>query len=729
MRRLLCILALSLILLPFVSENGWCARNKIHGSTESIRITRSSRPSAKAAIRVPIARAATSNRAVVARAATGSSGTTAAAQWLETQKASAALNETCRKSYYECMDNFCNVLSDVQGRCSCSSNISKYKRSEDSLKSATEALSDIAVQMQNIGMSAEEIKALYTQTEAEAAMEKQTDNSQINSELQKIGGMTIEVKRTTSQSSASSGGVLDLSGLLDFSSDVGFGITDIIGTGGTVGSISNQRGAALYSTATARCKKHLGQECTPSNVINGYDIEIDKACIKYERELETRLEETKQRISKAQGMLQKGRLAVSQNKNQYDLRGCVSALDSCMQDEYACGEEYSRCLDPTGKHIVGNSLIPSSLNEAEMLSNIWKWASPPAAFNDSFISTNSNDGLIKHLLKIMGNPSSGDGICAAVLGKCEKLWKTDGSYNQHNSVVMGWLKMVLPKIAKSQQDVMRKFMESNPCSAGQKSIGTLCESTCASGKPYVGANNVCFDVCPTGQICTNGCPTSTPYINGTSCVATCASGKPYADANNVCFESCPAGQTCTNGCPTSTPYIYDTSCVANCPDDKQYINTRSLFRCVSQCDTDLPYIDENNACWSDRCPLGHTCHNQCTNDNEPYVVNEYYSECSERCIRNKPYADEARVCKTVCPAGQTCTNGCPADTPYINDTNCVAVCPSNKPYVNANRVCLPECPEGQTCTNGCPAAAPYRDGMACVRSCPSGRYDDINVCL
>ena len=47
---------------------------------------------------------------------------------------------------------------------------------------------------------------------------------------------------------------------------------------------------------------------------------------------------------------------VAQQKNAYDLRGCVNALDSCMQDDFVCGNDYENCLDPSGKYIVDGEL-------------------------------------------------------------------------------------------------------------------------------------------------------------------------------------------------------------------------------------------------------------------------------------------------------------------------------------------------------------------------------------
>ena len=52
----------------------------------------------------------------------------------------AQVTDFCKAQYTQCMDNFCNVLDDNQGRCSCSVNLKNYANTENALKKATEDL-------------------------------------------------------------------------------------------------------------------------------------------------------------------------------------------------------------------------------------------------------------------------------------------------------------------------------------------------------------------------------------------------------------------------------------------------------------------------------------------------------------------------------------------------------------------------------------------------------------
>ena len=101
----------------------------------------------------------------------------------------AEMTDYCKAQYAACMDNYCNVLDDNQGRCSCSANITNYAQAEAALKSATEELQEVAQKIQYIGLSAREVETLFTQTEAELKMQTTTDTSQLKTSL--INGFVV----------------------------------------------------------------------------------------------------------------------------------------------------------------------------------------------------------------------------------------------------------------------------------------------------------------------------------------------------------------------------------------------------------------------------------------------------------------------------------------------------------------------------------------------------------
>jgi hypothetical protein len=276
----------------------------------------------------------------------------------------AELTEYCKAQYAACMDNYCNVLDDNQGRCSCSKNLKNYEKTEAALAQATEDFQDVVQKIKYIGLSGDQIESLFTETEAELSMKSNSDSSRLKTSLDAIKKKIVDVSTPSATSSTLNSGIsLDLNGLLSADFTSGFDLNSFLGSTGTnTNSVSNQRGEQLYKTAANRCKTAVLNSCTTqgidANVItNSYDLEIDKQCIAYERSLNEANSEMKNNVTNATTILQQARLLLAQNRNSYDLRSCVAAIDSCMQDEYICGSDYELCLDPTGKYLANGEIV------------------------------------------------------------------------------------------------------------------------------------------------------------------------------------------------------------------------------------------------------------------------------------------------------------------------------------------------------------------------------------
>ena len=415
----------------------------------------------------------------------------------------AQLTDYCKAQYVACMDNFCNVLDDNQGRCSCSANLDNYAETEAALKQATEDLQDVALQIQYIGLSADQVETLFTQTEAELEMQSSSDNSQLKNDLDKIKNMIVDVKSGTP--TTSTGMSFDLSGLLDFTIDsTGFDLSSLLGSmSGNNNSISNQRGDQLYDTATARCKAAVLNSCAAQGVdttiiTNSYDLEIDKACIQYERALTESNEQMSATVRNAKSVLQRARLMVAQQKNQYDLRGCVNALDTCMQDDFVCGDNYENCLDPTGKYIVNGEVVvgstpgaPGDIDAAiyetwnygaDGANNAWGSletgagadGSKPNTLSDYINKTvtdtsakSSSTNMSEFLQNKIGYHDDSDGknygMCMSVLNMCQDVtYKGSGQnaeYDPLNNVIKEFLNRTLVQIKSSQDTILADYAE------------------------------------------------------------------------------------------------------------------------------------------------------------------------------------------------------------------------------------------------------------------------------
>ncbi len=452
----------------------------------------------------------------------------------------AQITDFCKAQYTECMDNFCDVLDDNQGRCSCSKNVKNYAKTEEALKAATESLQDVAQKIQYIGLTGDEIETLFAQTEAEMQMQGSSDSSQIKNDLDKIKNMIVEVKSGTASSSEISSGIsMDLSGLLDFNiGSTGFDLSGLFGTTTTnTSSISNQRGEELYKTAASRCKTAVLTECQSQGVdiaviTNSYDLEIDKQCVAYERSLTDANDQMRATVRNAQSVLQKARLMVAQQKNSYDLRGCVNALDSCMQDDFVCGTDYENCLDPSGKYIVNGEVVIGSqpgrsyADNASQVGGVetcnkyglyatWSetgaenddsthaWCSVASTgggtvynlnnYIDNTITESTNPAetsfvMSRYLLNKIGYVDAdgkSKGMCISILNKCQDYTYVDGAYKVDNQVVKEFLRRTLTQIKVAQDDVIADYSEN--C------MGEV--TSCLNQNNYTAAPNIAVNAC------------------------------------------------------------------------------------------------------------------------------------------------------------------------------------------------------------------------------------------
>lgn len=436
----------------------------------------------------------------------------------------AELTDYCKAQYAACMDNYCNVLDDNQGRCSCSANLKNYAAAEAALKSATEELQEVAQKIQYIGLSAREVETLFSATEAELKMQTTVDTTQLKTSLDKIRDMIIDVQSGNATSSSNSSFLsFDLSGLLDFTIDsTGFDISSFLGNFGTNGNtINNQRGEELFKTATNRCRANVLRACTAQGVdasliTNAYDLEIDKECIIYERSLSDSNDQMVATVRNAKSVLQKARLLVEQSKNEYDMRGCINALDACMQDEYVCGSDYEKCLDPSGRYIVNGEIVIGTdpgravngvgtgsvgVLDGDICSmnlyNVWNYGdSTPGQTNssqsgcknawNSWSHASGNGNLSEYINTTLGNheglgmsqyiqakigwrgtgkdSDKNYGMCMSVLNKCQDYTYTGtGSsrkYNEKNEVIKQYLERMLVQIKAKQDQLLSEHAES-----------------------------------------------------------------------------------------------------------------------------------------------------------------------------------------------------------------------------------------------------------------------------
>ena len=261
----------------------------------------------------------------------------------------------CRESYATCMDQMCANANDTYRRCFCSDKFLKFRDVEESLDEAMIMLQQFQDNnLEAIDKTADEVNAMYSASIGEAAIKRDTSASaRLLDNITKLlsGGGT----NSTTTNMNNSIGILDLDFSVDFDdvwSDGGFSLFD---TGNQ--DLSTLEGTALFNAAQRQCTR-LSQNMCENNAVfsmsrSSYNILISQDCNTYEKALNKKKETVAQAVRTAEKYLREARLEEYRAHNSMDVNECLAKVRTAMLADTACGENYKRCLDPTGAYING----------------------------------------------------------------------------------------------------------------------------------------------------------------------------------------------------------------------------------------------------------------------------------------------------------------------------------------------------------------------------------------
>ena len=261
----------------------------------------------------------------------------------------------CRESYATCMDQICANADDTYRRCVCSDRYTQFRNIENALDQAMVMLAQFQDNNLNVvDKTAAEVEAMYSATVGEMAIK--SDTSAAAQMLDEISNL-LSGKSTSSpySGSANSLGILDL----DFSTDLGDiwsnDVSSIFSSGGQ--DMSTLEGTALFNAAQNQCVK-LSQDACENDAAfsmsrSSYNILINQDCNLYETKLNTNREKVAKAIRLAEQYLREARLEEYRSHNSADVNECIAKVRDAILQDTACGENYKRCLDPTGAYING----------------------------------------------------------------------------------------------------------------------------------------------------------------------------------------------------------------------------------------------------------------------------------------------------------------------------------------------------------------------------------------
>lgn len=639
----------------------------------------------------------------------------------------AALNKSCQEQYNDCMDQFCAVIDTNQKRCSCSANLSKYVKVEEAVKEANTKLNEIAQNIRYVGLSADEISAIMSATEAEEAMTGVVDTTENRSLLSQIEQMIKDPKTTSSSSYAlDSYGLLDID--LDFSSEDMSDLFSLDFLSGSSTSFSNLRGSELYKAAKKRCETVIKQckdvGATSEQITGNYDLAIDKDCIAYEQGLTKMNETLVSNVRSATRMLQKARLAVLQNQNTYDAIGCIGALETCMKDDMVCGEDYLKCLDPTkmfidenGSVVLGTDInyiqnFMAGYNNAAITGTTLRTAYGTTINNESCVN---NDGqcVVKYLLTKIGTQedATAEGLCRPVLDKCRAYTYDDrGKYIPFNDIVVNYIQRAMVNIKAAQYQIVSDYASSclndiATCYNNQVSQLTSWTTTAASSSVYNIMRGACRNVALT-------CGYAVFSADGESCpkdANSTAQTKCIESISEIFYQSllCPDNSVymmghSNNPSPDNT-YAGWASTMCKCRDG--YVTFNGA--CLPMCDNGGIYLASGVCSEGAACSTIRYAHETQSNETA-----EFWGHCT--CDTNRHWYN--RACRS-CPAHSS---------PNLNGTgnvlggacDCTST-PSSNPY-------LPS-PNGLSCRQ-CPSNSNYQNGTCQCTTSSHNYYPQYNCC-
>ena len=268
----------------------------------------------------------------------------------------------CRDSYATCMDQICANANDEYRRCYCNDRFINYRKTADSLDTALTMLAEFQnTNLDAVNKTAAEINAMYTASEGESAIKRDTSASQ--KLLDKISDVLSGKSSYQSSTTNTNSNVLNVSGLFGSSNlgDVFSGggtafdtdVSSLFGGGYT--NMSDMEGNELYNAANNQCAAVVRGDCGGDASFNlarsAYSMMITNDCNLYEKNINAKKESVMETVRTAEKYLREARLDEYRAHNSADVNACMDRVETAMRQPTACGADYEKCLDYTGMYI------------------------------------------------------------------------------------------------------------------------------------------------------------------------------------------------------------------------------------------------------------------------------------------------------------------------------------------------------------------------------------------
>lgn len=260
----------------------------------------------------------------------------------------------CRDAYATCMDQICGYANETYRRCICSDKFMSFRDTSDKLDSAVALLAQFQDNnLEAVDKTAAEVSAMYSASEGESKIKKDTSASQklLNNVNSLLAGKTIEKK----QNNLNSLGVLDLSAFNTSTDDIWEGGSTSIFGGSSYESLEDLEGKELFNRAHKQCEELVrdscGSDATYTLARSAYSIMITQDCNIYETDINAKRVKLEDTVRTAQKYLREARLEEYRAHNSADVLQCLENVETAMRKPVACGENYEKCMDYTGRYV------------------------------------------------------------------------------------------------------------------------------------------------------------------------------------------------------------------------------------------------------------------------------------------------------------------------------------------------------------------------------------------
>jgi len=293
----------------------------------------------------------------------------------------------CRTIFYECMDEFCATKDANLRRCACSSRSNEFNDVKKQMTNVENKMLDFNQRLLLVNMDAEDVNAINTATEGEAAFYSTRDTTKSKRALDDIA-KKLNAKFGDTDSGGGGLGAISLTLNVDAAFDT---VDSFMGIDTTTKS-----GVALYNAALPVCNDIAREVCTDEEISlaqSGYQMQIEQDCNIVKKAYQAQVDQARAKVFESGALLDMSRLDAYQTRNSDDLLTCKRKMLEMLTDTTVCGAKMEKCLDMTGRYIdptTGAAFL--SVNLADLDNMITR-----PGVNQTWTSANSSGKFITFL--------------------------------------------------------------------------------------------------------------------------------------------------------------------------------------------------------------------------------------------------------------------------------------------------------------------------------------------